>query len=87
MLANKRNGTIYTGVTSDLPDRIFKHKSGAFEGFTKKYHVHVLVYYEVHSTMIDAIEREKQIKSWPRVEKLKLIEKGNPQWRDLYDEL
>ncbi len=87
ILANKRNGTIYTGVTSNLRKRIFEHKSNAVEGFTKKYNVHLLVYYEVGETMMGAIEREKQIKAGSRKKKLLLIEKDNPLWRDLYDEL
>lgn len=87
ILASKRNGTLYTGVTSDLPKRVCEHKSDAVEGFTKKYHVHILVWYECTEDMISAITREKQIKTWKRKWKLELIEKENPTWRDLYDEL
>ncbi len=87
ILASKRNGTLYTGVTSDLKRRIYEHKSGASEGFTKQYHVHTLVWYECTEDINSAITREKQIKAWKRKWKLELIEKGNPQWRDLYEEL
>jgi len=85
ILASKRNGTLYTGVTSDLLKRIWEHKNEGVKGFTKKYHVHLLVYYEVHPEMYSAIEREKQIKKWDRKRKLYLIEEKNPEWRDLYD--
>ena len=87
ILASERNGTLYTGVTSDLPGRIYQHKQNLAEGFTKKYKVHVLVYYELHETMEAAITREKQIKKWRRRWKLRLIEEENPDWRDLYDEI
>lgn len=87
ILASKRNGTLYTGVTSNLPKRIWEHKKDATEGFTKKYHAHTLVYYEVCPTMESAIAREKQIKGWTRKKKLDLIEEGNPEWSDLYDEI
>lgn len=85
ILASKRNGTLYTGVTSNLPKRIWEHKSDAVEGFTKKYSVHLLVYYELHSDMITAITREKQLKQWNRAWKIRLIEETNPEWRDLYE--
>ncbi len=87
LLASKRNGTLYTGVTSDLGARIWQHKNNQVEGFTQKYHVHTLVYYEVHQDMKAAIQREKQIKKWKRQWKLALIEKNNPGWKDLYDEI
>ncbi|HEY4526245.1 MAG TPA: GIY-YIG nuclease family protein [Candidatus Paceibacterota bacterium] len=87
ILASRRNGTLYTGVTSDLPKRLQQHRSGAVEGFTKKYHVYTLVYYERHETMYAAISREKQIKGGSRKKKLALIESMNPSWRDLSDEL
>lgn len=87
ILASKRNGTLYTGVTSDLRKRVYAHKTGAMEGFTKKYHVHMLVWYECTENIESAIAREKQIKVWKRKWKLKLIEKENPEWKDLYDEL
>jgi putative endonuclease len=87
ILASGRNGTLYTGVTSDLQRRLQEHASEAVDGFTKKYHVHTLVYYELHNTMYTAISREKQIKGGSRKKKLALIEKMNPTWRDLSDEL
>ena len=87
ILANRRNGTLYVGVTSDLIKRIYEHKNGFADGFTKRYRVHSLVYFEVHGDMAAAIEREKHIKKWNRAWKLALIEKINPDWRDLYDEI
>ena len=87
ILASKRNDTLYTGVTSNLPKRVFEHKSGAVEGFTKKYHVHMLVWYECTEDINSAITREKQTKVWKRGWKLELIEKENPEWKDLYGEL
>ena len=84
ILASDRNGTLYTGVTSDLVKRIWEHKNGSNEGFTKKYAVHILVWYEQHETMESAISREKVIKKWERDWKLRLIEESNPEWRDLY---
>jgi putative endonuclease len=87
ILASRRNGTLYVGVTSDLARRVFEHKEGAIEGFTKDYDVRNLVFYEFHETMNDALTREKRIKKWRREWKLQLIEQSNPQWRDLYQEL
>jgi len=87
ILASKRNGTLYTGVTSDLVKRVGEHRTGAVDGFTKKYGVHHLVYFELHSGMAEAIAREKQIKRWNRAWKIELIEKKNPDWRDLWDDL
>ncbi|MGA9602595.1 MAG: GIY-YIG nuclease family protein [Methyloceanibacter sp.] len=87
ILASKQNGTLYTGVTRYLPQRIWQHKQGLVRGFTKKYSVHLLVYMEVHETMLGAIAREKQIKEWKRAWKIGLIESVNPDWRDLYDDL
>ncbi len=87
MLANQRNGTLYVGVTSDLPKRIWEHKTKAVDGFTRKYGVDKLVWYELHETMVSAIQREKAIKFWERHWKLKTIEAMNPDWRDLYEEL
>ncbi len=87
LLASKRNGTLYTGVTSDLVKRIWEHKSDLVEGFTRKHRIHTLVWYEAHETMESAIRREKVIKKWNRHWKLKMIEAENPHWRDLYDEL
>ena len=87
LLASKRNGTLYTGVTSNLAARVWQHKNNQVEGFTMKYRVHMLVYYEAHQDMASAILREKQIKKWNRKWKLDLIEKFNPDWRDLYDDI
>jgi len=87
ILASRRNGTLYTGVTSSLIKRVWEHKSDLVEGFTKRYGVHILVWYELHSSMESAITREKAIKEWKRRWKLELIEGINPGWRDLYDEL
>jgi putative endonuclease len=87
ILANKRNGTLYVGVTSDLQQRAWTHKNDLVEGFTKKYGVHRLVYCELHQDMMSAITREKQIKKWNRAWKLELIEKSNPDWRILWDEI
>ena len=87
ILTSKRNGTLYTGVTSDLIKRVWEHKNDAIEGFTKSYAVHQLVWYELHSGMESAIAREKAIKEWKRQWKLELIECKNPSWRDLYEEL
>lgn len=84
IMTNKRNGTIYTGVTSDLIKRIHEHKQGNVPGFTKKYGCNLLVYYEQCGSMVGAIEREKQIKSGSRKKKLALIESLNPEWQDLY---
>src|ERR1041384_3216052 len=83
IMANRHNGTLYTGVTSDLPKRDYEHKNDLADGFTKKYKCHLLVYYEMHDTMESAILREKQIKAGSRQKKLALIENMNPDWRDL----
>ncbi len=87
ILASQRNGTLYTGVTSDLVKRIWEHKNDLTEGFFKRYGVHLLVYFELHSNIQAAITREKQIKKWNRAWKIKLIEKVNPEWQDLWDEI
>ncbi len=87
ILASKRNGTLYLGVTSNLVQRIWQHKNDFVEGFTKRYDVHTLVWFEGHESMESAIAREKAIKEWKREWKLELIEKVNPTWRDLYDEI
>ena len=87
ILASKRNGTIYVGVTSDLIKRIWEHKNDMVEGFTKRYGVHHLVWYELHESMGSAIEREKRLKEWKRAWKLELIESSNPDWQDLYNGL
>jgi putative endonuclease len=85
IMANKRNGTIYTGVTSNLPQRAYQHRTGAAEGFTKRYGCKLLVWYEMAPTMDSAIGREKQIKAGPRAKKIALIEAFNPRWNDLYE--
>ena len=87
ILASRRNGTLYVGVTSNVIQRVWQHKNDLVEGFTKRYRVHTLVWYESHETMESAIAREKAIKEWQRGWKLDLIEKGNPEWKDLYEEL
>jgi len=87
LLASRRNGTLYVGVTSDLIKRVWEHKNDLVEGFTRRYGVHSLVWYERHESMMAAIEREKAIKEWRRKWKLELIEKENPAWRDLYEGL
>lgn len=87
ILASKRNGTLYIGVTSNLIKRTWEHKNNLVDGFTKRYKIHSLVWYEIHSTMETAIEREKRIKEWNRDWKLDLIERSNPYWRDLYDDI
>jgi putative endonuclease len=84
ILASKRNGTLYVGVTSDLVKRIWDHKNNMVEGFTKRYGVHQLVWYELHESMKSAIKREKLLKQWMRKWKLELIESVNPNWQDLY---
>ncbi|MCL2768438.1 MAG: GIY-YIG nuclease family protein [Synergistaceae bacterium] len=87
ILFNKRNGTLYIGVTSNLIKRVYEHKTKAVEGFTNRYGVDKLGYYEECDSIISAIEREKQIKSGTRKKKLDLIESINPEWKDLYDEI
>jgi putative endonuclease len=87
ILASQRNGTLYVGVTSNLIQRIWQHKSDQAEGFTKKYGVHTLVWYEPHETMESAIAREKAVKEWKRAWKLELIEAQNPEWLDLYEQI
>lgn len=87
ILASQRNGTLYTGVTSDLVTRIHQHKEGVVEGFTKKYGVKTLVYFEACTEVEAAIAREKTVKHWPRKKKLAAIEQDNPDWRDLYADL
>ena len=87
ILASKRNGTLYVGVTSNLVPRIWEHKDNLLEGFTKRYNVHRLVWYEFQATMEEAIKREKQVKGWKRSWKLELIESTNPEWQDLYEAL
>ena len=87
ILASAKNGTLYVGVTSYLVKRIWEHKNNLVEGFTKRYNVHHLVWYEVHDDMNLDIQREKRMKEWKRDWKLKLIEGVNPDWRDLYDDI
>ena len=85
ILASKRNGTLYIGVTSNLVQRTWQHKEGQVEGFSKKYSIKNLVYFEVHETAESALTREKQMKKWERAWKIKLIERNNAEWRDLTD--
>ena len=87
ILASRRNGTLYVGVTSNPPQRLWQHRDGVVDGFTKRYGVKTLVWFELHETMEAAIKREKQIKEWRRAWKLRLIEEKNPDWRDLSDEI
>jgi putative endonuclease len=87
LLANKRNGTLYVGVTSNLVQRIWQHKNDLVEGFTKRYRVHTLVWYELCKSMQAAIAREKAMKEWKRTWKIELIEKSNPEWRDPYEDI
>ena len=87
MLASWRKGTLYVGVTSNLLQRVWQHKEDMVEGFTKRYGVHVLVWYQLHDTMKSAIVREKAIKEWKRAWKIELIEAANPEWWDLFDGL
>ncbi|HZS67755.1 MAG TPA: GIY-YIG nuclease family protein [Burkholderiales bacterium] len=83
ILASQRNGTLYVGVTSNLASRIEAHRSGMVDGFTEKYGVKTLVYFELHADMYDAIQREKRMKKWNRAWKIQLIEEVNPEWQDL----
>jgi putative endonuclease len=87
ILASKRNGTLYIGVTSNLQKRAWEHKNDLVEGFTRRYGVHRLVYFELHEDMISAIRREKQMKKWNRTWKLQLIERQNPRWNDLWQDI
>ena len=84
ILASQKNGTLYIGVTGNLVQRFWQHKNDLVEGFTKRYGIHMLVYYELHSDINSAITREKQLKKWNREWKLGLIEQNNPQWQDLW---
>ncbi len=86
-MASRRNGTLYIGVTNDLVRRVFEHKHDLIEGFTKRYCVHMLVYYEQCESIESVIQREKQLKSWHRKWKIRLIEEVNPEWKDLYEEI
>jgi len=87
ILASKRHGVLYIGVTSDLASRIFQHREGLEDGFTKRYWVHRLVYFEIHADAASAIGREKQLKRWHRSWKIELIEASNPEWHDLYPQI
>lgn len=87
ILTSQRNGTLYVGVTSDLQKRVWQHREGELEGFSKKHGLKMLAWFEVHDDIVDAIAREKAIKKWRRKWKLELIEKTNPEWRDLCDEI
>ncbi|MFH1025285.1 MAG: GIY-YIG nuclease family protein [Nitrospirota bacterium] len=87
MMASKRNGMLYIGVTSELIKRVYEHKNDLVEGFTSKYHIHNLVYFEIAENMTSAISREKQLKKWNRAWKIALLEKKNPEWHDLYCDL
>jgi len=87
IITNRRDGTLYVGVTSDLPRRAYEHREGLIKGFSKRYGLKLLVYCEEHDDIRDAIQREKTIKHWPRTWKVRLIHRMNPEWADLYDQL
>ena len=87
ILASRKNGTLYIGVTNDLVRRAYDHRNDAIEGFTKKYSVHTLVYYEPYTDVRDALTREKRLKKWKRQWKINLIESTNPDWKDLYPQI
>jgi putative endonuclease len=87
ILASRRNGTLYLGMTDDLVRRVFEHRTGIMDGFTKRYGVKMLVWYELHESRDNAFVREQQIKKWNRAWKLKAIERANPEWRDLWEEV
>ncbi len=87
ILASRPRGTLYIGVTNDLVRRVYEHREGFVGGFTRKYRVKQLVYYEAHATALAAIQREKNLKKWPRAWKIELITSSNPDWRDLYEDI
>ena len=87
ILASKRNGTIYIGVTSNVVQRVWQHKKNLVKGFSERHNIHTLVWYEIHETMESALLREKRLKNWHRNWKLRLIEEANPQWQDLFPDL
>jgi putative endonuclease len=87
IMASKKNGTLYIGVTKNLIKRVYEHKNNLVKGFTQRYKIHTLIYYETTSNISAAIAREKQLKNWHRPWKIALIENTNPQWKDLYNEL
>jgi putative endonuclease len=86
-MASQRNGTLYVGSTPNLIKRVWEHKNSVVPGFTAKYRVHTLVYYEIHESYVEAARREKRFKNWSRQWKINTIEKINPEWRDLYEEI
>jgi putative endonuclease len=85
LMTNRKNGTLYCGVTSDINQRIYDHRTGAYAGFTKRYSLHRLVWMDYYEDITDAIQRETSIKKWPRAWKVRLIHQANPDWDDLYD--
>ena len=87
IMANRMRGTLYVGVTTNLPKRVWEHRNSILEGFTSRYRVHRLVWFEQHTEMEPAIQREKQLKRWRRTWKIELIERMNPTWRDLYEDI
>ncbi len=87
ILTSKQNGTLYIGVTANIQRRVYEHKHGLVDGFTKKYNIHNLVHFEIFEDVTEAIKREKKLKKWKRNWKLNLIEKDNPNWKDLYESL
>jgi putative endonuclease len=87
IMTSKRNGSLYVGSTSELKKRVYQHKNDLVEGFTKRYKIHMLVYFEEHADAYQAVTRERQIKKWKREWKLNVIEEFNPLWKDLYDEI
>ncbi len=87
IMSNKLNGTLYVGVTSDIIKRVYEHKNSLVDGFTKKYNLKILVYYEIYDDITDAIRREKQLKAGSRAKKIELIKKMNSEWNDLYESL
>ncbi len=87
ILSSKKNGTLYVGVTNNLVKRVWEHKNKKVDGFTKKYEIHQLVYFEQHNNPESAIQREKQIKKWNRLWKIRLIEEKNPEWKDFYQDI
>ncbi len=87
ILASRKNGTLYIGVTNNIIKRVYEHKNDFAKGFTQKYTIHTLVYYDIHQSMYEAIVREKQLKKWRRAWKIEIINKMNPEWKDLYDGL
>ena len=87
IMASKRNGTVYIGVTSNIIKRVWEHKNKVVEGFSSKYNINLLVYYEIHPNAESAILREKQLKKWERKWKIRLIEEKNPTWKDLYEDI